>query len=108
MRISRRHEVEELDGSVTAEGDLRLTGRLGPFPIVGTLPVELVVQPWEAVPEQTCAVPFRVIRPVQFDGRLSVAREEIHVDVDPSWGFLEPILKPVIRHFLKSKGWTVS
>ncbi len=108
MRISRRHEVEDLDGGVTPDGDLRLTCRLGPFPIVGTLPVALVVQPWRAVPEQTCVVPFNVTSPVRFDGKLSVTGEEVHVDVDPSWGFLEPIIKPIIGHFLRSKGWAVS
>ena len=108
MRVARRPESEDLEGPVTLGGELRLACSVSPFPIVRTLPIELVVQPWEAAPEQTCVVPFHAVSPVRFNGRLSVTGAEVPVDVNPSWGFLEPVLKPAIGHFLRSKGRAVS
>ena len=103
MRITYRHEMEDWDGVVTQEGDLRVTSRVGP------LRVELLVHPWEALPGAICAVPFRVVRPVQCEARLVVTAEEIHVDPDDSrLDFLEPILKPVVKWFLESRGWQVT
>ena len=102
MRITRRHELKDWEWSVTQEGDLRVTSRVGP------LPVELLLHPWEAGPGATCVVPFNVARPVQCHGRLVVTGEEIRVDLDSRWDFLKAILKPVIEHFLGSGGWKVT
>ena len=79
MRITRRHGVDDWNGSVTQEGNLRVTGRVGP------VPVELLVHPWEALPGTICVVPFNVVRPVPCDGTLVVTGEEIHVDLDSCW-----------------------
>ena len=108
MRITYRHGVETWDGSVTQEGDLRVTGQVGPLPVVGFLSVELLVHPWEALPGAICAVPFTVVYPVQCEARLVVMDEEIHVDIDSRLGFLEPILKPLVKCFLGSGGWQVT
>ena len=103
MRITYRHGVEDWDGSVTQEGYLRVTGRVGP------LPVEVLVHPWDALPGAICAVPLRVVHPVRCEARLVVTDEEIQVDLsDSRLAFLKPILKPVVKWFLGSRGWQVT
>lgn len=107
MRITHPHGVEGWDGSVTPDGDLRVTVRVGPFPVVGVLPVEVLVHPWEALPGTTCVVPFHMLRPVRCAGRLIVTNEEIRVETDSGGSWLESILRPLIQRALGPE-WKVT